>query len=149
LKAPYSQTDMKNTILMLFLLVAAVAIAQSNFSIKTINRNTRGITKMNFHKDAGGDFKVRIYAKCSPKDCDWGDFKLEKDLSFHEYLQRKKGPYVPYYRPIIIKRSFVTRRVTINVRRDKPFERYRVDVFSDYKDPKRKDKTDYYLMKRE
>ncbi len=140
---------MKRILFLLIVMMGCFAKAQSNFTIKTINRNTRGITQMNFHKDARGDFRVRIYAKCSPKDCDWGSFELTKDVSFNEYLKRKKGPYVPYYRPITIKKSFVTRTVTINVRKDDPFRRFRVDVFSNYKDPKRKDKTEYYIMKRQ
>ena len=139
---------MKNLTVLILLLCCGFATAQSNFSISAINRNTRGITKMNFHKDARGDFRVRIYAKCAPKDCDWGSFALEKDPSFYEYLRRKKGPYVTLYEPFTIRKSFVTRIVTIKTRKDKPYQRYRVDVFSDYKDPKRKDKTEYYLMKR-
>ncbi|MFK7814207.1 MAG: hypothetical protein AB8B59_17045 [Maribacter sp.] len=139
---------MKTKLLLVMVLIACFVNAQSNFSINTINKNTRGITKINFFKDAKGDFKVRIYAKCSPKDCDWGAFKIQKDISFEEYLRRKKGPYVPLYNVITIKKSFVTRTITINTRKDKPYQRYRVDVFSNYKDPKRKDKTEHYLMKR-
>ena len=131
------------------ILIGFFAQAQSNFTIKTINRNTKGITKMNFYKDARGDFKVRIYAKCSPKDCDWGSFTLKRDPSFQEYLKRKKGPYVPYYKPITIKKSFVTRTLLINVRIDDPQRRFRVDVTSDYKSPYRKDKTEYYIMKKQ
>lgn len=47
------------------------------------NKNTRGITKVIISNNGK---KVRVYGKCSPKDCDWGIKKLSpKSNSTHVY----------------------------------------------------------------
>ena len=138
---------MKNILVVAVLFLGFIGNAQTNFTLINKNSKTRGITKMNFHKDARGTFYVRIYASCSPKDCDWGRFRVKQDASYKEYLRRTDRKWLTYYMPIKVKESFVTRTVTVYRNRDPQMRTQKVVVKSDYHSKKRRDKVNTYYMK--
>jgi len=138
---------MKNLILVLVFLLGFMSNAQSNFTLVNKNKKTRGITKMNFHKDARGDFYVRIYASCRPKDCGWGRFRVRQNKGYKEQLTRTNRKWLNYYMPIKVKESFVTRTVTVYQNSDPQIRSRKVIVKSDYYNKKRSDRVHTYLMK--
>ena len=47
---------------------------------KNTNPNTKGVTQMKITR-AGDELLVRVWGKCLPADCDWGEVKAEKYLA--------------------------------------------------------------------
>ena len=83
--------------------------AQNSFTLKNSNTQTRGITKMNITQQGNGKVKIKIWASCSPKDCYWGRFGTNKNVSYKDMMQRTKKNWIYRYTPFTIKKNHVTR----------------------------------------
>lgn len=119
--------------------------AQNAFTLKNSNTQTRGVTKIKLTHQSKGKVQIKLWGKCHPNDCYWGNFSTKLNPSYKEYMQRTKKYWIPRYNTFTINKSHVTRKVTIYKHRSNAM--YKVSISNDFKNAKKKDTKNTYYMK--